>query len=168
MDNIDTRRSVRAFTQQALEPNDIERLLRAGMQAPSAVNQQPWEFMVIQDKEMLDIVSLTSPYSRLAAKAPLAIVPLADEQRMRSPSHWEQDLAAATQNILLRAVNLGLGAVWMGVAPSEERMGYLSNCLELPAHIRPFALVAVGHPASGTGNKYVDRFDASRIHYERY
>ena len=168
MEAIDTRRSIRTYTDQEIENDKIEKLLRAAMQAPSAGNQQPWEFLVVQDKESLDILSLMSPYSRLASKASLVIIPLANEDRLKFAENWQQDLSAATENILLEAVSLGLGAVWLGVAPNEERMGYISNCFELPATIKPFAIIAIGYPAKGSENKYVERYDENRVHYEKY
>jgi nitroreductase len=168
MDTIDTRRSIRTYTDQLVENDKIEKLLRAGMQAPSAANQQPWEFLVIQDKETLDILSLMSPYSRLAAKAPLVIIPLGNVDRMKIEENWQQDMSAATENILLEAVELNLGAVWLGVAPSEERMDYLSNCFDLPPNLKPFAIIAIGYPGKGSENKFVDRYDETRVHFERY
>jgi nitroreductase len=168
MDTIDTRRSIRTYTDQLVENDKIEKLLRAGMQAPSAANQQPWEFLVIQDKETLDILSLMSPYSRLASKAPLVIIPLGNVDRMKIEENWQQDMSAATENILLEAVELNLGAVWLGVAPSEERMDYLSNCFDLPPNLKPFAIIAIGYPLKGSENKFVDRYDETRVHFERY
>jgi nitroreductase len=168
METINTRRSIRTYTDQEIETDKIEKLLRAAMQAPSAGNQQPWEFLVIQDKETLDILSLMSPYSRLAAKASLVIIPLGNDDRMKFTENWQQDLGAATQNILLEAVELELGAVWLGVAPNEERMGYISNCFDLPPNLKPFAIISIGYPAKGNENKFVDRYDETRVHYEKY
>ncbi|AEV29510.1 nitroreductase [Sphaerochaeta pleomorpha str. Grapes] len=168
MEAINTRRSIRTYTDQEIESDKIEKLLRAGMQAPSSGNQQSWEFLVIQDKESLDILSLMSPYSRLAAKASLVIIPLNNDDRLKFAENWQQDLSAATENILLEAVALGLGTVWLGVAPNEEKIGYIANCFELPANLKPFALIAIGYPAKGSENKFVDRYDKTRVHYEKY
>jgi len=168
MDAINKRRSIRKFKGQAVEQTKIEKLLRAAMQAPSAGNQQPWEFIVVQDKESLKTLSLTSQYSKLVADAPLAFVLLANEKRMRFPQNWQQDLSAAAQNVLLEAVDLGLGAVWIGVAPDEGRMSYVAKAFNLPDHVKAFCLIAIGYPAEGQENVFVDRFDASKVHYERY
>ncbi|WP_320128788.1 nitroreductase family protein [uncultured Sphaerochaeta sp.] len=168
METINNRRSIRAYEDKPVEQEKIEKLLRAGMQAPSARNQQAWEFLVIQNKETLHILSLTSTYSRLVEKAPLVIITLGNEERFTSPENWQQGMGATTQNILLEAVEQGLGAVWIGVAPDEERMDYIRNCFGLPQTLRPFNLIAIGYPIKGTGNKFVDRYDEKKVHYEKY
>jgi len=168
MDVIFKRRSIRRFADRAVEEEKIDKLLRAAMQAPSAKNQQPWEFIVVRDKNILNKLAELSPYSKMAAEAPLVIVVLGNEDKMYSTHHWQQDLAAATQNILLEAVYLGLGAVWVGVAPVEERMDYIRNLFGLNKRINPFCIIPIGYPAEGQENKFVDRFDPSRIHYDKY
>lgn len=168
MDIIFNRRSIRRYNEQAVEQEKIDKLLRAAMQAPSAANQQPWEFIVVKDKDTLNKLAGISAYSRMTADAPLAIVILGNEDRMRLQHHWEQDLAAATQNILLEAAYLGLGAVWLGVAPMEDRMDYVRNVFGLSKKLRPFCVIPIGYPAEGQENKFVDRFDPSRVHYEKY
>lgn len=168
MDVINNRRSIRKFKRQAVEKAKIEKLLRAAMQAPSAGNQQPWEFIVVQGKESLKALSLTSQYSKLVAEAPLAIVLLANEKGMRFPQNWEQDMSAAAQNILLKAVDLELGAVWIGVAPDKDRMSYVAGMFNLPEKVKPFCIIAIGYPADGQENVFVDRFDETKVHYERY
>lgn len=168
MDAIFNRRSIRRFKKQAVEQEKIEKLLRAAMQAPSAVNQQPWEFIVVQNKGSLERLAGISPYSKMVADAPLAIVLLGNEDRMRLQIHWEQDMAAAAQNILLEATYLGLGGVWLGVAPAQERMKLISDLYELKSKLRPFCVIPIGYPEEGQENKFVDRFDPSRIHYDTY
>ena len=168
METIFKRRSIRNFKDTKVEECKIEKLLRASMQAPSAGNQQPWEFIVIQDKEKLSQLSQMSPYSKLIAKAPLAIILLGNEERMKFPENLEQDLGAATQNLLLEAVELGLGAVWMSATPLEDRMNHITNMFNLNKNIKPYCVVAVGYAAEGQENKFIDRFDDSRIHYDSY
>ncbi|CRZ35327.1 nitroreductase [Herbinix hemicellulosilytica] len=168
MDAIFNRRSIRKYKEQAVEQEKIDKILRAAMQAPSAVNQQPWEFIVVQDKENLRKLAELSPYSKMVAEAPLAIVVLGNEDRMRYKHHWEQDLGAATQNILLEAAYLGLGAVWLGVAPIEDRMDYIRNIFGLGKKLKPFCVIPIGYPAEGQENKFVDRYDPSKVHYEKY
>lgn len=168
MNAIFTRRSIRSYQEQAIEPEKIEKLLRAAMQAPSAGNQQPWEFIVVQDKNTLEKLAGVSPYAKPVANAPLAFVLLANGEGLRFPEYWEQDLSAATQNILLQAVELGLGAVWLGVAPVKERMDYLKDLFNLPEKVKPFCVIALGYPAAGQENKFVDRYDAKRVHYEKW
>ncbi|WP_378955119.1 nitroreductase family protein [Pelosinus sp. sgz500959] len=162
---IQHRRSIRKYDGKLVEKEKIEKLLRAGMQAPSAANQQPWEFIVVENKETLQKLSNASIYATPIKNAPLGIVVLVKEELLKFPSCWQQDLAAATENILLEAVELGLGAVWLGVAPEEDRMAYIKDLFKLPKGVEAFALLAVGYSSD---NKFEDRFDANRIHYERY
>ncbi len=136
------------------------------MQAPSAANQQPWEFIVVEDKDTLEKISKMSPYAGMTKDASVAIVLLGNEKRMKFPENWQQDLSAATQNLLLEAVSLDLGAVWLGVAPLNERMSYFKELFNLPEYIKPFAVVPVGHPE--TKNNFIDRYEASRVHKERF
>jgi nitroreductase len=168
MEVIFNRRSIRRYKKQAVEEEKIEKILRAAMQAPSAANQQPWEFIVVRDKDNLKKLSEISAYSKMVAEAPLAIVVLGNEDKMRLQHHWEQDLAAATQNILLEAAYLGLGSVWLGVAPMEDRMKFIADVYGLKSKIKPFCVIAIGYPEEGQENKFVDRFDPTRIHYETY
>lgn len=166
-DPIFTRRSVRHFTNQKVEEEKVDRLLRAAMQAPSAMNQQPWEFIVMQDKARLEELAALSPVIEPLSRAPMAIVLLADENRLKISDAWEQDLGAATQNILLEAATIGLGAVWIGVATSKEKTKNVRTFFDLPDHIKAFSMVAFGYPEKET-NRFIDRFDASRIRYEKW
>ena len=168
MDAIFNRRSIRRFSKQAVEHEKIEKLLRAAMQAPSAVNQQPWEFIVVQNKGSLERLAGISAYSKMVADAPLAIVLLGNEDRMRLQHHWEQDMAAAAQNILLEATYLGLGGVWLGVAPMKDRMKLISELYGLKSKLRPFCVIPLGYPEEGQEHKFIDRYDPERVHYETY
>ncbi|WP_394525430.1 nitroreductase family protein [Lacrimispora sp. JR3] len=169
MQEIFNRRSIRKFTNQTVEPEKIDRLLRAAMQAPSAMNQQPWEFIVVQDKECLEKLSLTSPYAKLVAGSPLTIVLLANKDDIKVPGAlgWEEDMGAAAQNILLEAVHLGLGGVWLGVATTETIPQEISRLFDLPGHIMPFAMISIGYP-DGQENKFVDRYKEEKVHYEKW
>jgi nitroreductase len=138
------------------------------MQAPSAGNQQPWEFIVLQNKENLKKLSLMSPYSKPIADAPLAFILLASEERMRYPENWEQDMGAAAENVLLEAVDLELGAVWLGVVPLEDRVNYVREMFGLKDNISPYCVIAIGYSADGQENKFIDRYDERRVHYEKY
>ncbi|TAH72871.1 MAG: nitroreductase family protein [Anaerolineaceae bacterium] len=168
MDVIFNRRSIRRYKKQAVEEEKIEKLLRAAMQAPSAANQQPWEFIVVQNKENLEKLAGISAYSKMVADAPLAIVLLGNEDRMRLQLHWEQDMAAAAQNILLEATHLGLGGVWLGVAPMQDRMDLISELYELKSRLRPFCVIPIGYPEEGQQHKLVDRYDPDKVHYEKF
>jgi len=167
MEEIFTRRSIRKFSNQPVEQKKIDKLLRAAMQAPSAANQQAWEFIVVQDKEKLAQVAETSPYAKPAAGSAVTFVLLADESKMKVPTGWEQDMGAAAENLLLEAVHLGLGGVWLGVATADFVVENVRKLFELPADIRPFALISVGYP-DGQKNQFVDRYQADRVHYEKW
>lgn len=166
MNSIFTRRSVRKYQDRPVENEKIEQMLRAAMQAPSAGNQRPWEFIVVKDKDLLYKLSTLSPFSGCVKEAALAIVLLANRDCMKYPENWQMDLSAATQNLLLQAVELGLGAVWLGVAPLEDRMEYITQLFGLPDNILPFAVVPVGYPA--TDNRFIDRYEQEKVHYEKY
>jgi nitroreductase len=164
-EGIQKRRSIRSYENRPVEKEKVEKLLRAAMQAPSAANQQPWEFIVVEDKETLQKLSNAHVYAGPIKNAPLGIIVLLNEKRLKFKSYWQQDLAAATENILLAAVELGLGAVWMGIAPEEDRMAFMRELFSLPQGIEAFALLAIGYSSA---NKFEERFDAARIHYEKY
>jgi nitroreductase len=166
MKTIDIRRSVRQFKEKEVSKEKIEALLRAAMQAPSAGNQQPWEFLVVQNRDMLNKLSKMSPYATPIANGNLAVILLGVEDRMRFSENWEQDMSAATQNLLLEAVEQDLGGVWLGVSPLEDRELFVKDLFNLGEGYKPFAVVALGYPEKEDANKYVDRYDESRIHFE--
>ena len=167
MNSIFTRRSIRRYSDTPIETEKIDKILRAAMQAPSAGNQQPWEFIIVNEKTQLETLSKLSPYASMVSKSPVSLVILANTSSLRFADYWQQDLSAATQNILIEATELGLGSVWLGVAPDKDRIDYVSNMFNLPSNIIPFAVVALGYPAT-QGNTFVDRYDESKIHYEKY
>lgn len=168
MNSILTRRSIRRYKDKEVEQEKIEKILRAAMQAPSAWSQKAWEFIVIRDKEKLQALSKLNIYTTSIASSSVSIIVLANEDRMKSPEFWQQDLGACTQNILLEATELDLGAVWLGVSQSEEGAGFIRKMFNLPAHIHPYSIVSIGYPLDGQGNKFVDRYDETRIHNEVY
>ena len=162
---IQNRRSIRTYDNKPVKKGEIEKLLRSAMQAPSAANQQPWEFIVIENKETLEKLSSAHLYAGPMKNAALGIIVLANKEKLIFPSYWQQELAAATENILLEAVELGLGAVWMGIAPEEDRMTYIKKLFDLPPGVEAFAMLALGYTSN---NKFEDRFNAGKIHYEKY
>ncbi|MDR0390202.1 MAG: nitroreductase family protein [Spirochaetaceae bacterium] len=170
MSAIFTRRSVRSYLEKPVEDDKIERILRAAFQAPSAHNRQPWEFLLISDKEDLRAVAGMSPWSAMAEKAPLVIACCADTERSKfddsGNTWWIQDLAAATENILLQIEEEGLGGVWLGWYPEMERVKAFSARFGLPSHIVPFSMVVLGYPAHP--HKPSERYDGSRVHYGRW
>ena len=166
MNEIFNRASVRVFKDAPVEKEKIEMLLKAAMQAPSAGNQRPWEFIVVEDKKTLEQLSETDPYAKFVAKVPAAIVALGNTDEMRFPEHWEQDLGAACENILLEAVSQDLGAVWRGVAPLKERMDHITKVFDLPDNIRPYAIIPFGY--AKRPYEVEERYDAGRVHFEKY
>lgn len=161
---ITTRRSVRKFTDDPIRPDDLRSMLEAAMQAPSAANEQPWEFVLITKREMLDKIPIFSPYAQMVKKAPLGILICADTRRLVIPGFWQQDCAAATQNILLAAHTLGYGAVWTGVFPLEDRVAGFSKLCHLPDKVVPFAFVVIGHPAQKVSPE--KRYREDRVHHD--
>jgi len=170
MDAIFTRTSVRKYTDEKVSEEQIELLLKAAMAAPSAKNAQPWEFIVIQDRETLSAITEFHPYSFMLKHAPLAIVVLADTNKeipdLRGLDYWVQDCAAATQNIMLQATDMGLGSVWLGVFPREQIVKPLGDLLKVPSNIVPFSIISIGHPEGELRPK--DKFDKKKIHYEKW
>jgi nitroreductase len=166
MREIFERVSVRTFTARPVEAEKVMRLLEAAMQAPSAGNQQPWEFAVVDDRALLDALSEASPYAGPLKRAPLGIVVLGRYDELRFVEDVPSDLSAATENILLEAVHLGLGACWLGTAPIAERMAHISKTLNLPENVRPYAMIALGYPDKE--KQATPRFDETRIHRNGY
>ncbi len=168
MEAIYTRRSIRKFKERLVEPQLVKKLLQGAMQAPSAGNQQPWEFIVVDERKTLMKLKEVSPYAAAIGSAPVSIVFLGNKDKMKYPENWEQDLSAAVENLLLQGVSEGLGTVWLGVAPLEDRMNFVRKVFNLPENILPFAIVPVGYPEGGQENKFIERFDENRIHYNKY
>jgi len=162
MDAILSRRSIRKYTEQAVSDEMIKELLDAAMSAPSAGNQQPWHFIVIEDRQILDEVPKFHPYSQMLKEAPVAILVCGDEQLERHKGFWVQDCSAATENILIAAHAKGLGAVWLGVYPNEGMLIKIRGLMDIPEHIMPFALISIGYPAEQKPR--ANRYDESRIH----
>ncbi|MCC7553287.1 MAG: nitroreductase family protein [Methanobacteriaceae archaeon] len=169
MKEIFKRRSIRKYSDKEVEDEKIAKLLRAAMQAPgSRLGSEPWEFIVVKNKNTIKKLSEMSPNAKLVSDASVAIVLLANMDRVHYPQVWQQDMSAAATNLLLEASYLDLGAVWIGTAPTQERMDYLSELFDLSDNIRPFNIISIGYPAEGLENKFLDKYDESRIHYEEY
>ena len=167
MKEIFNRRSIRKFEDRPVGKEKIEQILKAAMQAPSAANQQAWEFIVVEDKDTLEKLSLMTPYSKPVAGSAVTLVLLANSNEFKVPTGWQQDMGAVAQNILLEVTHLDLGAVWLGVATADFAVDYVNNFFSLPENIKPFALVAIGYP-DGQKNEFVDRYKSEKIHYEKY
>ena len=162
MDNIFTRVSIRRYQDKPVEKEKTMAILRAAMQAPSAANQQPWEFYVVTNKKKLYELSLVSPYAGMTKDAPVAIV-AAYRTDCILPEYAQIDLSIAMENMWLETDAQGLGGVWLGIAPMEERMKAVEEILHMPDHLRAFAIFPYGYPAEE--RKQQDRFEENRIHF---
>ena len=166
MNAIYKRRSIRRYTSKEVPDGKLVEFVKAGMNAPSAGNQQPWRFVIITERGMLDRVPAVHPYASMLKEAPAAILVCGDLDLDTHKGFWVQDCAACTENILLEIADQGLGAVWLGVFPREERVEGLRQLLQIPQNVIPFALIAVGYPAEEKPLK--NEFDESRIMYNRW
>ncbi|MCE1229730.1 MAG: nitroreductase family protein [Firmicutes bacterium] len=146
MNAVLTRRSIRTFHPEPVEPLAIRTMIEAAMYAPSAGNQAPWRFVLIQNRETLMAIRRDHPYASALETAPMAILVCGATGDLPHPEFWSVDCAAATENLMLAAKDLGLGSVWIGLYPRRERMSALTSMLKLPADVEPFALIPVGHP----------------------
>jgi len=164
MNAIFHRVSIRKYQNKPVEQEKITKMLLAAMAAPSACNQQPWEYYVVTNKETIQELSTTSPYAGCAKEAPLVFVACARKNEgIIAPSYINIDMSASVENLLLEADELGLGAVWMGIAPGEERMAAVAKVIELPEHLYAFALISCGYP--GEERLQQNRYEESRVHY---
>ena len=166
MDAILFRRSIRKYTTQPVSDETIEELLQAAMSAPSAGNEQPWQFVVIKERELLDEIPNFHQHSGMLREAPVAILVCGDKRLEKYPEYWIQDCSAATQNILVAVQAKGLGAVWLGIYPVENRVTGLRKLLGLPEDVTPFSLISIGYPAEQKPPS--DRYDASRVHHDHW
>lgn len=168
LENIHNRKSVRQFTSDPVSEKQVETLLRAAMAAPTAVNYQPWRFVVVTERRELDEIAGILPYAQMLKQAPLAIIVCGETTWMGGIGnpYWQQDCAAATENLLLAAEALGLGAVWTGVYPNEDLYPKLHDYLNLPANIQPLCCIPVGHPAGKTQPR--DKWKPENIHYGKW
>ena len=162
--NIATRASVRVFKKDAVPDEIITKLLHAGMAAPTALNAQPWHFIVIRDQGLLSSLSVASPYMGLLSDAPLAIAVCGDLQKKAQAIYWVHDACAASENILLAAHALGLGAVWTGSYPVESRYKVTQKVLSLPESMVPVSIIAIGYPAMPVEPK--DKWNPQNVSYQ--
>lgn len=169
IDNIMTRVSVRAYTDRKVDDEKIETLLRAAMAAPSAGNKQPWRFVVVRDRQILGAIAANLHTMTMADKAPVAIVVCGDMNDTfpgDGLDYWVEDASAATENLLLAAHSLGLGAVWCGIYPMQERVAFIKDLLHLPENIVPLNVVPIGYPDEQPAVK--DKWKPTNIHYDTW
>jgi len=166
LDAIHTRRSIRKYRPETVDEELVRKLLAAAMQAPGARNQQPWHFIVIDDRATLDAIPGIMPNASMAAEAPLGIIVCGDLDLELTEGYWVLDCAAAVENMLLAAHALGLGACWCGVYPREPRMEGLRKLLGLPKKVVAHSLVVIGHPAEKVPPQ--NRFLPERVRRNRW
>ena len=166
MDTIFSRRSIRKYTSETVSKDLLHSFIKAGMNAPSAGNEQPWHFIIIDQREILINIADVHPYAKMLRHASAAIAVCGEPALERHPGYWVQDCAAATQNILLEIADRGLGGVWIGVYPREERVKAIRKILNIPEGIIPFSLIGIGYPAEfkDPNNKFL----ADRIRHNKW
>lgn len=160
---IKKRRSIRKYTDEPLSDADVKSLLEAAMAAPSANNRQPWEFVVVRDEALRRQLAKTHRWSGMCADAPVVFVVCGHDEQA---DHWVEDTSAATENLLLAAAGLDLGAVWVAVYPRAQREKHVQEVLGLPEELRVLCLVPVGHPAESKPPH--TKYDDAKVHYEGY
>ena len=166
---IMTRASVRSYTDQPVEKDKVDKMLKAAMAAPTARNQQPWAFVVVDSRGVLDELAEALPHAKMAAQAPLAIVACGDLTKALpgiAQEYWIQDVSAAVENLLLAAHAMQLGAVWTGVYPITERVAEVTRVLSLPEHIIPLAVIPIGYPAGEVQPK--DKWKPENVKYNKW
>lgn len=161
-----TRRSIRKYTKEEISMETIKELIEAAVSAPSAGNQQPWQFIVIDDKNIMNKVPDFHPYAKLIQGADKAILMCGDLNLEIAKGYWVLDCGAATQNLLLAAHAKGLGACWLGIYPRAKRVEEIRKLLNIPESAVPFSLIALGYPAEEKGK--VERYDEERVHYNKW
>ncbi len=166
MQAILTRRSIRKYSKKVVPDKIILKLLNAGVSAPSAGNEQPWQFLIIDKREILDEITKFHPHAKMLNEAQIAILVCGDLNLETHKGYWMLDCSAATQNILIAVRALGLGACWLGIYPRKERITALKNIIKIPDNIIPFALVSLGFTEEEQTT--VDRLDDFRIHQNHW
>jgi len=161
---IFARRSIRKYTRKLVSEKDVKTMLEAAMAAPSASNRKPWHFIVVTERQILDNLARAHPYGKMLLEAPLCIAVCGDKNI--SSRYWVQDCSAATENLLLAATALGLGAVWLGIHPREERVNPIRKVLNIPENIAPLNLISIGHPAEKKEPR--TQYDETRVHLEHW
>jgi len=166
LDCIFSRRSIRKYINKPIEKEKIDLLLYAGFCSPTANNYQEWNFLAINDTTVLNDLSLILEHGKMLNKATLAILVCADNNLQNNEGYQAIDCAASTQNILLTAHELGLGAVWLGIFPRKERILNIKKYFNLPQNINPITLIAIGYPDEA--KEISNRFDKNKVHFNKW
>jgi nitroreductase len=163
LDLIKKRRSIRRYTAEPVSDADVKTMLEAAMAAPSADNIQPWEFVVVRDRALRQQLAETHPWAAMCAQAAVVFVMCGHGRRS---THWVADVSAATENLLLAAAGLDLGAVWVGVYPNQQPEEHVRRTLSIPRDLRVLCLVPVGHPAESKSPH--TKYDERKVHTDGY
>lgn len=166
LEAIHSRRSIRTYLDKPVADDLVKEIIAAAMMAPSAGNVRPWQFIVLTDQDVRDKVPVIHPHASMTPRAPVAILVCGDLSLEKYPGNWIADCSAATQNLLLAAHAKGLGAVWTGLYPEQDRIEGFRQLLGLPEHVVPLVLVPMGYPAQAGGRE--DRYEEDKIHYNRW
>ncbi|MCK9190874.1 MAG: nitroreductase family protein [Sphaerochaetaceae bacterium] len=169
LNNIYSRRSVREYSNKEIPQSVIDSLMKAGLSAPSNVNKMPWEFVVVDDKKILERLANATLYAKMTKDAPLAILVCGNMERTlpgEGKDSWVEDCSAASENILIAAQSLNLGAVWTGVYPTHDRVRNVSKAAYLPEHIIPLSLIVLGYPKNLTFEE--KELPTNRVHYNGF
>lgn len=166
MESILKRRSIRKYTDEDVSEALVKELLAAAMSAPSAWGRNPWHFVVIRDREILDKIPEFQEYAGMLRKAPVAIVVCGETEFPANDIEWVMGCSAAAENILLAAQEKGLGSVWLGIYPDESRIKGLKKLVGLPEGICPLNIVSLGWPAEE--KEYVDRYEPDKVHFNKW
>lgn len=166
MEAIYGRRSIRKYQSRPVPEEIVERVIKAGMNAPSAGNQQPWHFVVINQRKLLDEIPNVHPHSRMLHQVSVAVLVCGDLTLETHQGYWVQDCAAATENMLLAAVSEGIASVWLGVYPRLDRVEGLRRLLNIPEHVFPFSLLPLGYPDEEKPRK--NEYHPEKIHYNSW
>lgn len=164
LDVLYDRRSIREYTEQPVTDDQVVAMLKAAMAAPSAQNLQPWHFVVVRKRKLLDKLAQVHKYAYMLEKAPMAIVICGDQEV--SERHWVEDTCAATENVLLAATALGLGGVWISLYPKKKHQKVVRELLDIPDHVGVLCIVAVGRPAEE--KKARSQYDPERVHQDEW
>jgi nitroreductase len=167
IETIYKRRSIRRYSDKEVETEKLDVLLKVAMAAPTAGNNQSWEFIVITEPVLLTRLRKYLEYGPYVA--PVAIIPCHNPKLVRNPRcepFWQQDLSAAVENMMIAAVSLGLGTVWLGVYPKQDIVELIHSLLKLPEKVIPMAVVLVGYPAENKAER--TQYKAQRVHWQNY
>ena len=162
MDAIFSRRIIRKYLPKPVTCDLIKNILKAGMNAPSAGDEQPWHFVIIDKHYLLQKISEIHPYAKMLKDAPAAVLVCGDQNVLKFKDLWIQDCSAASENMLLAAHDMGLGAVWIGIYPAENLVREVRGIMNIPQHIVPFSIIGMGYPAEEKTGRL--RYDKSKVH----